>query len=419
MKKSSKRSKYTEEELLAMAVAEFQLELEAQCVVRGSAIPIECGGLTAVLTGGNLTVLYSDSKKKSALIDMDLGAFMKLAKQNGHWQEEVKYNGAGEMKGEPIIHYLAMRGLAIGRSVIGSNVDILPKPEDMQFMPAKIISFDEATGSHEVRYFGKGEDELEQIYLPLATIRWLPKLWEPYSAPEAVKVPDAEGGIVFALRPIPVGCGGMRGILLPGGKRGEEMVRYCLMRRERERCVVDELTIPATEFERLSGKGTAKKWRQSVRILEPDYKLGDTVSKLLKAVGEVLGANVVGREVEVFWPGDECFYYGTVDGFRPESGEHEVVYDDGNKEILQIAMQTVRWGPTATVRKGSSTSRVTSKPKEKPKTSWIQCDACQKWRIVPQSYMDTLGDDDAWKCQMNPDSAKSARGCDAPEDNED
>jgi hypothetical protein len=244
-------------------------------------------------------------------------------------------------------------------------------------------------------------------------------MWEPFGGPESVKVPDAEGGLIFALKPIPIGCGGMRGVLLPGGKRGEEMVRYCVMRRERERCIVDELTIPATEFERLSGKGTAKKWRQSVRALDADFKFGDSVSKLLKSIGEVLGTKCVKREIEVFWPGDECFYYGTVEGFRPESGEHEVVYDDGNKEILQVAMQTVRWGAAPIVRKGSSAPRsqnAKSPPKPKPKTSWIQCDSCQKWRIVPQTYMDTLSDDAQWKCAMNPDSEKSQAGCDLKED---
>ena len=117
----------------------------------------------------------------------------------------------------------------------------------------------------------------------------------------------------------------------------------------------------ATEFERLSGKGTAKKWRQSVRVVDPDHSLGESVSKVLKQVGEALGKDVVKREIEVFWPGDECFYHGTVMGFRPESGEHEVVYDDGNKEILQIPMQTVRWGPAPTVRKGSAAPRPMSK----------------------------------------------------------
>ena len=425
------RSKYTEEEMAAMAAAEFQLELQAQCVVRGLAVPIQCGGLKAVLNGGNLTVLYAKPPKKTTT-EMDLDAFMKLAKRKGHWQEEVKYNGSGEMKGEPIIHYLASRGLEIGRGVIGNNVDILPPGLNcgMQFFPAKIVSFDDVTGSHEIRYFGKGEHELEKIHLPLATIRWLPKMWEPYSGPECVKKPDADGGLIFALKPIPIGCGGMRGVLLPGGKRGEEMVRYCLMRRERERCIVDELTIPATEFERLSGKGTAKKWRQSVRVVDPDHSLGESVSKVLKQVGEALGKDVVKREIEVFWPGDECFYYGTVMGFRPESGEHEVVYDDGNKEILQIPMQTVRWGPAPTVRKGSAAPRPMSKaakpaakpaasPPKKAKTSWIQCDDCQKWRIVPQAYTDSLGDDDPWRCSMNPDPAKSAAACEAPEDQED
>ena len=165
-----------------MAAAEFQLELQAQCVVRGLAVPIQCGGLKAVLNGGNLTVLYAKPPKKTTT-EMDLDAFMKLAKRKGHWQEEVKYNGSGEMKGEPIIHYLASRGLEIGRGVIGNNVDILPPGLNcgMQFFPAKIVSFDDVTGSHEIRYFGKGEHELEKIHLPLATIRWLPKMWEPYS----------------------------------------------------------------------------------------------------------------------------------------------------------------------------------------------------------------------------------------------
>jgi hypothetical protein len=97
-------------------------------------------------------------------------------------------------------------------------------------------------------------------------------------------------------------------------------------------------------------------------------------------------------------------------------------------------MQTVRWGPAPTVRKGvtkkaaNSPKAKTPKPNAatpakkastpKEKTSWIQCDKCQKWRIVPQSYMDQLGDDDAWKCEMNPNAAKAAVACRAPEDTE-
>jgi hypothetical protein len=131
------------------------------------------------------------------------------------------------------------------------------------------------------------------------------------------------------------------------------------------------------------------------------------------------------RDIEIFWPSDESFYYGTVTGFRPDTGEHEIVYDDGSKEILQIAMQTVRWAAAPIVRRGGAPvpkpkAKIAASPapKTKPKTSWIQCDACEKWRIVPQTYMDTLGDDDSWKCAMNPDAAASAEGCARKEDKE-
>ena len=423
-RKRPNRSKYTEEELAAQAAADFLLELDAQCVMRAGAVPIECGGLEAVLTGGGKVVLFRESKKKtSSAKAMDIAAFMKLAKKKGAWQEEVKYNGAGPSKGQPIIHHLSERGLALGRGVIGNNIEILPYGEGMEFFPAKVVAYDDASGEHEVQYFSAPDGEAERVHLFLSTVRWLPKVWEPFTGD--VKLPEPDGGLIFALKPIPIGCGGMRGVLLPGGKRGEEMVRYAAMRRERERCTVDEITVPATDFERSAGKGTAKKWRQSIRFIGPDYKMGDNVGKLMKQIGETLGASCMNRDIEIFWPSDESFYYGTVTGFRPDTGEHEIVYDDGSKEILQIAMQTVRWAAAPIVRRGGAPvpkpkAKIAASPapKTKPKTSWIQCDACEKWRIVPQTYMDTLGDDDSWKCAMNPDAAASAEGCARKEDKE-
>ena len=67
----------------------------------------------------------------------------------------------------------------------------------------------------------------------------------------------------------------------------------------------------------------------------------------------------------------------------------------------------------------SPAAKPAASPPKKAKTSWIQCDDCQKWRIVPQAYTDSLGDDDPWRCSMNPDPAKSAAACEAPEDQED
>ena len=45
---------------------------------------------------------------------------------------------------------------------------------------------------------------------------------------------------------------------------------------------------------------------------------------------------------------------------------------------------------------------------------WVACDACQKWRRIPASIVDALGDEDKWFCKDNPD--KNTASCDAPEE---
>jgi len=45
---------------------------------------------------------------------------------------------------------------------------------------------------------------------------------------------------------------------------------------------------------------------------------------------------------------------------------------------------------------------------------WAQCDACAKWRRLPESMRGSDELDEAWTCAMHPDPAR--RGCDAAED---
>lgn len=45
---------------------------------------------------------------------------------------------------------------------------------------------------------------------------------------------------------------------------------------------------------------------------------------------------------------------------------------------------------------------------------WVACDACQKWRRIPASIVDALGEQDKWFCKDNPD--KNTASCDAPEE---
>lgn len=50
---------------------------------------------------------------------------------------------------------------------------------------------------------------------------------------------------------------------------------------------------------------------------------------------------VVGREIEVWWPDDKKFYKGVIEAFDPVTQKHRVVYDDGDVEILFLRNE--RW----------------------------------------------------------------------------
>lgn len=180
--------------------------------------------------------------------------------------------------------------------------------------------------------------------MPLLTVRYLPTAWEPCeSIPDP---PPEEGGVVVASLPIPIAVGGMRGVLLPQGRRGEELVRYSALRFDGEKCRIAEYTCPATEFERLGGKGSAKKWRQSLRLVgKYSVVTLETMGKWLRTIGAQTGEDSIGRKVEIFWPAQEQFFSAVIERFRPETGEHELQYDhDKSKEAVQLSMQTVRWG---------------------------------------------------------------------------
>jgi hypothetical protein len=237
------------------------------------------------------------------------------------------------------------------------------------------------------------------------------------------------------------------------------------------------------------------------------------MGKWLRTLGNLTGDSSIGRHIEIFWPSDNIFYGGTVAAYKGETGEHEVYYDDGGKEVLQLSMQTVRWGPVpqpgarekveaevAAVaqaaaaagggegRKGSkrkgggggggsgggggggggggrdgsggvtgshaagtasdgaasvtvgaarvgagvpsaigavaaaaaaapvgtatagAARAVVPKPPARvpggvaPTDEWIACDACHRWRRVPEAVAAALGEDDTWHCAENPDT---------------
>uniref|UniRef100_A0A5B7B5K5 Tudor domain-containing protein n=1 Tax=Davidia involucrata TaxID=16924 RepID=A0A5B7B5K5_DAVIN len=56
---------------------------------------------------------------------------------------------------------------------------------------------------------------------------------------------------------------------------------------------------------------------------------------------ELLGANLVGSKVKVWWPKDEMFYEGVIDSFDPVKKKHKVLYADGDQEMLNLGKE--RW----------------------------------------------------------------------------
>ena len=367
------------------------------------------------------------------------------AAQKSDWKATLLFGGdEGGGEGQPVGGWMQRRGAAWGRLCVGNQLEILRADAartsrssasavaGTSWRAGEVVSYDKDTGEHEVAFF---DGEEVRCHLFLQTMRWLPMRFEPVGGvPEG---PGPEGGIAYAMPPIPVACGGMRGCLLPGGKRGEELVRYAAPRSASTPGVMAEYTVPATEFERLGGKGTAKKWRQSLRLVAPGaYRQGETMGKWFRAFGSQTGDGSIGRHLEIFWPGDNAFYGGTISAYKTETGEHEVLYDDGGRETLQLSMQTVRWGPTPAPgarerilkEAAALNAAAAANPKSKKKggggggssagggvtEEWIACDVCGKWRKVPESVVAKLGKEDKWHCEQNPTPGFAS--CDVPEE---
>ena len=55
----------------------------------------------------------------------------------------------------------------------------------------------------------------------------------------------------------------------------------------------------------------------------------------------VVGEQVVGRAVKVWWKDDAQFYCGTVNAYDTASGKHRVLYDDGEWEFIDIGVEPV------------------------------------------------------------------------------
>ncbi len=88
------------------------------------------------------------------------------------------------------------------------------------------------------------------------------------------------------------------------------------------------------------GLPTGDKWRKGMvdASLQPVMA---PVGKPLK--NPPLTEAVLGRGLEIFWSGDSTWYSGTVSNYDANTGHHEVVYDDGATEWVNLVNEKFKW----------------------------------------------------------------------------
>ena len=55
------------------------------------------------------------------------------------------------------------------------------------------------------------------------------------------------------------------------------------------------------------------------------------------------GEAAIGRRLEVLWPDERQYYKGTVRGYQASCNKHRVVYDDGDKQLVNLSVEIFQW----------------------------------------------------------------------------
>ncbi|KAL5698903.1 hypothetical protein ACHQM5_029878 [Ranunculus cassubicifolius] len=89
-----------------------------------------------------------------------------------------------------------------------------------------------------------------------------------------------------------------------------------------------------------------------------------------KKPGEEIGENLVGVKIRVYWPMDKAFYNGKVVSFDPSTKKgFEVLYDDGEKEELDLNEEVWERAPEKPEKKKAKTSSASGSKQGKTESS--------------------------------------------------
>jgi protein polybromo-1 len=140
-------------------------------------------------------------------------------------------------------------------------------------------------------------------------------------------------GEVEIPQPIEMTCNGHLGVLQTMGRA----------RGERVHDIGSDTIVGAGEFERMSGSGSSKKWKCSCRVRNSDGSVGTNMLTHLIERGDEFGDEIIGRRVAIWWPTEELYYLGYVEGYNSANGEHAIKYDDNQVEDIMLFMQKFKW----------------------------------------------------------------------------
>ncbi|CAL0333066.1 unnamed protein product [Lupinus luteus] len=123
-------------------------------------------------------------------------------------------------------------------------------------------------------------------------------------------------------------------------------------------------------------KSATKSIEDSEELPKANLKRKHTPGKENESGIKKYGENLVGTRVKVWWPDDDMFYKGVVEYFFPSKKMHQVTYDDGDIEILNLKSETweiITGGADSDMEEGadhpSPDAPADISPKKKSKTS--------------------------------------------------
>eukprot|EP00740_Mantoniella_antarctica_P025975 CAMPEP_0198705804 /NCGR_PEP_ID=MMETSP1468-20131203/390613_1 /TAXON_ID=1461545 /ORGANISM="Mantoniella sp, Strain CCMP1436" /LENGTH=117 /DNA_ID=CAMNT_0044464691 /DNA_START=1316 /DNA_END=1669 /DNA_ORIENTATION=+ len=94
----------------------------------------------------------------------------------------------------------------------------------------------------------------------------------------------------------------------------------------------------------MAGYKSKSHWKSAIKFCS-DTHVERGVGIFLRDAGNRWGKSVIGRDLEILWPGDNQYYNGKVMGFDEASGTHQVKCDayTNNTEWVYLFLQTTKW----------------------------------------------------------------------------